>query len=186
MAIDVDRVPGRDLAERDEASPQGGLEVQAVLHGDVLEEAVLGGGRGEKGEAGEETEVGAADRIDGATAGGRAENRRKDEAESEALLRQALVLGRASRRDEVRGAQFQEGGTEEEATSARRGQPAFEESGDVMRDVVPGDDAWAWLAGAVEDVDLLCVQESGGEWRGCQPFFLPGRRRPAPVRRVWH
>src|SRR2546426_2920087 len=38
--------------------------------------------------------------------------------------------------------------------------------------VVPGDDAWTWLAGAVKDFDLLFGKESGGEWRGHHPFFL--------------
>ena len=80
MAIDIDGVSWSDLATADQAPPQGGLEVQAVLDGDVLEEAVLGGGRGEKGQAGEEAEVGAADRIDGANAGGIAKNRLKDDA----------------------------------------------------------------------------------------------------------
>lgn len=41
-----------------------------------------------------------------------------------------------------------------------------------MLDVMPGDDAGARLAGAVEDFDLLFGQESGREGRGCQPFFL--------------
>ena len=67
---------------------------------------------------------------------------------------------------------MEEVGNEEEAPRAGGGQPAFEQSGDVMLDVVPGDDAWARLAGAVEDVDLLCGEKSGGEWRGRQPFFF--------------
>ena len=79
MAIDVDRMAWRDLAACEQALPQCDLEIQGALDGDVLEEAVLGGGRWKKGEAGEEAEVGAADRIDGANAGGIPENRRKDE-----------------------------------------------------------------------------------------------------------
>ena len=43
-----------------------------------------------------------------------------------------------------------------------RRQAVLQEGGDVMLDVMPGDDAWAWLAGAVEDFDLLFGQESGG------------------------
>ena len=172
MAIDVDGVPWRALATCDKAPPQRGLEIQAVLHGDVLEEAVLGGWRGEKGEASEEAEVGAADRIDGANASGVTENRFEDKAQGEALIREACLLDRPSRRDEVRSAQLEEGGNEEKATSAGRGQPAFEQGGDVMLDVVAGNDAWARLAGAVEDFDLLFGQESGREGRGGQPFFL--------------
>jgi len=42
---------------RRDASPYS-LELQGVLDGDGLEETVLGGGRREKGEAGEEAEVG--------------------------------------------------------------------------------------------------------------------------------
>jgi len=79
VTIDVDGVAWRDLAACDETPPQYGLELQGVLDGDGLEETVLGGGRWEKGEASEEAEVGAADRIDSANAGGIAENRFKDE-----------------------------------------------------------------------------------------------------------
>ena len=67
---------------------------------------------------------------------------------------------------------MEEVGNEEKATSAGGSQPACEQGGDIMLDVMPGDDAGARLAGAVEDFDLLCGQESGGEWRGRQPFFL--------------
>jgi hypothetical protein len=79
VAIDVDWVSWSDVAKCDQAATQCGLEVEAVLDGDVLEVAVLGGWRGQKGEAGEEAEVGAADRIDGANAGGIPENRLEDD-----------------------------------------------------------------------------------------------------------
>jgi len=95
VAIDVDGVSWRDLAACAETPPQRGLELQGVLDGDGLEETVLGGGRREKGEASEEAEVGAADRIDGTNTGRLAEDRLKDEAQGEALLRDAFVLGRA-------------------------------------------------------------------------------------------
>ena len=95
MGIDVDGMTGRDVAEGDQTLAQRGLEIQGALDGDGLKEPVLGGGRGEKGQAREEAEVRAADRIDGANAGGRAENRLKDETQGEGLLGQAFVLGRA-------------------------------------------------------------------------------------------
>jgi hypothetical protein len=41
-----------------------------------------------------------------------------------------------------------------------------------MLDVVPGDDAGAWLAGAVEDFDLFFGQKPSREGGRCQPFFL--------------
>jgi len=53
----------------------------------------LSGGRGKKGEAREEAEVGAADWIDGANAGRVAEERFEDEAQGEALLGEARRLG---------------------------------------------------------------------------------------------
>jgi hypothetical protein len=67
---------------------------------------------------------------------------------------------------------LQEVGNEEEAASAGRGQPAFEEGGDIMLDVVAGDDTGARLAGAVEDFDRLVGKEPSRECRRCQPFFL--------------
>ena len=70
------------------------------------------------------------------------------------------------------GTELEERGEEEETTSAGRGQPPFEQSRDVMLDAVAGDHAWAWRAGAVKDFDLLFGKESGGEWRGRQPFFF--------------
>ena len=172
MALDVDGVPWRDLATCDKAPPQRGLAIQAVLHGDVLEEAGLGGWRGEKGEASEEAAVGAADRIDGAHASGGTAHRFEDTAQGEARIREAFLLDRPSRRDEGRSASLEEGGNEAKATSAGRGQPALEQGGDVMLDVVAGHDAWARLAGAVEDFDLLFGQEAGREGHGGQPFFL--------------
>ena len=96
MTIDVDGVAWRDLAACDETPPQYGLELQGVLDGDGLEETVLGGGRREKGEAGEEAEVGAADRIDSTDTGSVTEDRLEDEAQGKALLRQTFVLGRSN------------------------------------------------------------------------------------------
>jgi hypothetical protein len=72
-------MPWRDVAEGNQALAEGGLERQGALDWDGLQEPVLGGGRGEKGKACEEAEVSAADRIDGADAGGIAEQRLKDE-----------------------------------------------------------------------------------------------------------
>ncbi|MEE8212870.1 MAG: hypothetical protein V3T85_13240 [Acidiferrobacterales bacterium] len=95
VAIDVDGVSWRDLAERDQAPPQGGLEVQAALDGNVLKEPVRGGWRREKRKASKEAEVSAADGIDGANASCIAENRLKDEPQGEALLRQSFRLERA-------------------------------------------------------------------------------------------
>ena len=67
------------MAKGNQALAQSGLERQGALDQDGLKEPVLGGGRGEKGEASKQAEVGAADRIDSANAGGIAENRLKDE-----------------------------------------------------------------------------------------------------------
>jgi hypothetical protein len=55
---------------------------------------------------------------------------------------------------------LQEVGNEEPTTRARGCETTFEQSRDVMVDVVPGDDAWAWLAGPVEDFDLLLGEQS--------------------------
>jgi hypothetical protein len=63
-------------------------------------------------------------------------------------------------------------GDEEKATRTSRGEPAFEQGGDVMVDAVPGDNAWARLAGAVEDFDGLLGKEPGRECGRGQPFFL--------------
>ena len=38
--------------------------------------------------------------------------------------------------------------------------------------VMPGDEAWARLTGAVEDFDLLLGEKSRGEGLRGQPFFL--------------
>ena len=172
MAIDVHRVIGRDRAERDEAWTHRGLDIQSVLPGDVLEESVLRGQRRQQGETGEEAKVSTADRIDRADAGGGAEEGLEDEAESEALFRQTVVLGRPQILGEVIGAKVQEGGQKEEAARAGRRQPALQQGGDVVLDVVSGDNARAGLAGAGEDVDLLLSQEPSREGGRRQPFFL--------------
>src|SRR5262249_29264838 len=52
VGIDVDGVIERDLAEPHEALAERGLEVQAVLYGNVLEEAILSERRRRKGGAG--------------------------------------------------------------------------------------------------------------------------------------
>ncbi|MDH3599051.1 MAG: hypothetical protein OEU26_05355 [Candidatus Tectomicrobia bacterium] len=121
MPIDVDGVPWRDLAECDETCPQRGLEVEAVLHRDVLEETVLGRRRRKKGEASKEAKVRTADRINRTDAGGVTEDRLEDEAEGETLLPKAFGLGRSQNGGEVVGAQLQEIGEEEEAPSTGRG-----------------------------------------------------------------
>ena len=79
MGIDVDGMTWRDVAKCDQACAQRGLAISGALDGNGLQETVLGGGRGQQGEAGEQPAVGAADRIDSAHAGGIAENRLKDE-----------------------------------------------------------------------------------------------------------
>jgi hypothetical protein len=73
---------------------------------------------------------------------------------------------------EVVGAQLEKIGNQEEATSAGGGQAAFEQDGDIVLDVVAGDEAWARLASAVEDVDLLFGEEPRRQWRGFQRFFF--------------
>lgn len=55
---------------------------------------------------------------------------------------------------------MQEGGNEEPTTRARGREATVAQSRDVMVDVVPGDDAWAWLAGTVEDFDLRLGEPS--------------------------
>ena len=82
------------------------------------------------------------------------------------------MLGGSQHCGEVVGAKLQEVGNEEEAARASRGQPALEEGGDVMLDVVPSDNAGTRLAGAVEDVNLLLSQEPSREGGRRQPFFL--------------
>ena len=137
-----------------------------------MEETVLGGGRREKGEASEEAAVGAADRIDSPDTGSVAEDRLEDEAQGEALLRQACVLGRSQRCGEVVGAQLEKIGDNREPASARRGQPACEQGGDSMCDVVAGDDTCTRLAGPIEDVNLFFGEEPHREGRGYHLFFL--------------
>ncbi len=79
MGIDVHRMPWHDVAKGNQALAQSGLERQGALDWERLKEPILGGRRGEKGETCEEAEVSAADRIDSTHAGGKAENRFKDE-----------------------------------------------------------------------------------------------------------
>lgn len=55
---------------------------------------------------------------------------------------------------------MQEVGNEEPTTRARGREATVEQSCDVMVDVVPGDDAWAWLTSTVEDFDLLLGEQS--------------------------
>ena len=172
VGSDVDGVPWRHVAACDHTSAQYGLDIQAARDGDGLENALLGRWRGEKRKASEEAEVNAADGIDGAQARRRPEHRRKDEAEGAALLREPFRLDRASRRDEVKGAQLEERGDEEKATSAGRGEAACAPGGDVRCAVVPGNDAWTRRAGAVEDCDRLFGKEAGRECGLWQPFFL--------------
>src|SRR6266566_3220431 len=119
-----------------------------------------------------EGEGGAADRIDSPDTGSVAEDRLEDEAQGEALLRQAFVLGRSQRCGEVVGAQLEKIGDKKEPASAGRGQPAGEQSGDIMRDVVAGDDTGARLAGPIEVVNLFLGEEPRREGRGYHLFFL--------------
>jgi len=70
------------------------------------------------------------------------------------------------------GAQLEKIGDKKEPASAGRGQPAGEQSGDIMRDVVAGDDTGARLAGPIEDVNLFLGEEPRREGRGYQLFFL--------------
>src|SRR6266511_5812709 len=96
-------------------------------------------------------------------------------------------FGRPSvRRDEVTGAQLHKGGKAEKATRTGGGEPAFAQGGDVMRDVVPGDDAGRGRAGAVEDVDLFFGQKPSRAGGRCQPFFLdrPSSARTCPTSRA--
>ena len=55
---------------------------------------------------------------------------------------------------------MQEGGNEAPTTRARGREATVAQRRDVMGDVVPGDDAGAWLAGTVEDCDLLLGEQS--------------------------
>ena len=67
---------------------------------------------------------------------------------------------------------MQEVGNEEPTTRACGREATFEQSRDVVVDVVSGDDAWAWLAGTVEDFDLLLGEQSRCKGLRGQPFFL--------------
>ena len=67
---------------------------------------------------------------------------------------------------------MEEVGNEEEATRACGREATFEQRRDVVLDVMPGDEAGAWLTGAVEDFDLLLGEKSSGEGLRYQPFFL--------------
>jgi hypothetical protein len=85
MGIDIDGVIECDLAKLNEALAKSDLEVQAVWHGHALEEPILRRRRWQKGKTREQTEVGAAHRIDGTDTDRVAENRLKDEAQGETL-----------------------------------------------------------------------------------------------------
>ena len=67
---------------------------------------------------------------------------------------------------------MEEVGDEEKATCTGGREPALEQGGNVMFEVVPGNDAWTRLAGTVKDLDLLFGKEAGRECGRCQPFFL--------------
>jgi len=67
---------------------------------------------------------------------------------------------------------LEEVGNEEEATRACGREATFEQRRDVVLDVMPGDEAGAWLTGAVEDCDLLWGEQSSGEGLRYPPFFL--------------
>ena len=118
MAIDVDGRTRRDLPERDQAFPQRGLEIQSVLEGYALKEAVLRSRRREKAESGEQAEVGAADRIHCADADRISENRLKYDAQGDSLVRDALLLGRPQRGGQAMATQLQEVRDEEENPGA--------------------------------------------------------------------
>ena len=77
------------------------------------------------------------------------------------------MLGRSQRCGEVVGAELEKIGDKEEPAGAGGGQSPFELGGDVVLDVVAGDDTWARLAGAVEDVDFLFGEEPRREGGGC-------------------
>ena len=60
---------------------------------------------------------------------------------------------------------MQEVGQKEEPACTGGGQPTLEEGGHVTINVVASHEAWARLAGAIEDFDLLLNEESCGEGR---------------------
>jgi len=61
------------------------------------------------------------------------------------------------------GAQLQEVGNKEKATSAGGSQPAFEQGRDVMFDAVTGNNHLPCFTGAVENLDLFFGQEAWGK-----------------------
>ena len=81
---------------------------------------------------------------------------------------------------------MEEGGKEEEATRACGGAATFAQHRDVMLEVMPGDEAWTRLTGAVEGFDCLLGEQSSGEELRGQPFFLesPSAARPCPTSRA--
>ena len=180
VSIDVDGVSWRDLAACDETPPQGGLARQGGLDGDGVEETVRWRGRREQGEASEEAAGGAADRLDRPETGGGAAERLADEAQGEARLRQTVGRGRSQRGGEVVGASWEKRGKKTAPASARRGQPAWAQSGDIMREVVAGDETCARLAGPIEAVHRFFGEEPCRERWGCPRFCLD---RPTPFAR---
>lgn len=67
---------------------------------------------------------------------------------------------------------MEEVGHKKQASGARGCKAAFEQRREVMVDVMPSDDAWARLAGTIEDFNLLLSEESGRKGLRGQPFFL--------------
>ena len=184
VGVDMDRLPRRALAARNQAVPQGGRPSQAVLPRDVLAEAVLGGRRREHGETGAPAAVRAADRIASAAASRGATAGREDEAQGEVRPWAACPLGRSPRRREGGGATVEQGREAAAAASAGGGQPACEAGGHVLRDGVTGDDAWTRRARVSEDGGRLRGEEPRWEWRGCDRFFFdrPAAARTCPTR----
>jgi hypothetical protein len=66
---------------------------------------------------------------------------------------------------------LEEVGNEEETTRACGREAPFEQRRDVMLEVMPGDEAWTRLTGAVEGFDFLLGEKSSGEGLRGQPFF---------------
>ena len=69
-------------------------------------------------------------------------------------------------------AQLEQVREEEESASARGREPALEQRGHVVLDIMAGDDDLLGLTGAVEDFGLLLGEEPGREGLAGQPFFL--------------
>ena len=144
-------------------------EVQTVLHGNVLEEAILRGRRRRKGRprAGQ-SRCGSPHR--------RTDTDRVAESELEDGPRAgapAQALGcRSQGRHEVRGAQLEEGGQKEKPTTLVWS-PAFQDGSDVTIDGVARDEARLRLVGAIEISVSSVDEESRGE-AACTPrFFWP-------------